>query len=673
MNMKDLVQFAPTVDAPWESAAPPTLAPSYHQLLAPLRLGILRARQHLLNQQRDDGTWVGRRLGNASLPSQLVLLLAFRGEEQTPLARQAAEAILWQQLQTGGWAAFPGGPADLSVSVQAYFALKLTGHAASDERLSLARTRIRQLGGADAADATTRLFLALLGQVEYDYCIPWCEPASASQRIVLSHRPVRELGLERGVRELFVKKPCEWPWEGDPASGDSRLENERQGRLPETVSIPPEEKGTVPFFLATSASSVEPDSEKLGQSPAVLSSSLEALEFAELVWQAIALDAIDLESGDVVSQVCEARLRELIVVDPHDDLAQPQPGITPIVDTAMAIRALRDSGLEPDSPVLCEAVELLCSEGWIDAACPAELAWCSEALAAVEPALRRPGDALPPRIQMAASCPHGAGNLPCRFGSPGGNRQANAHRSVERLVELQQSDGGWGMDRRGNYGPPIPSALRTPPSALACTPEVTGAVLEALARHNMRVGNQAVDRAVAWLRDMQQADGSWDSATGVRWIHGTSQVVRGLLAAGVAADDPAVAAGVNWLLAYQQPSGGWGEAIPAEPHEPLYYPGPATATQTGWALLALLSAGRVKHEAVGRGIQFLLDTQHDDGRWEARQFTVRLAVRGAWHRNELGAVVWPLMALSRWAVAAAAAQRNEPDPVCLRLVGDPLS
>jgi len=227
-----------------------------------------------------------------------------------------------------------------------------------------------------------------------------------------------------------------------------------------------------------------------------------------------------------------------------------------------------------------------------------------------------------------------------------------AHRLVERLLKSQQADGGWGVS--GKSG----------------TPDVTGSVLEALARQNMRIGHGAIDRAVEWLRESQQADGSWDSTTGVRWIHGTSQALRGMLAVGVPADDPAVAAGVNWLLAHQQPSGGWGEAITAEPNEPLFCPGPATATQTAWALLALSAAGRVKDRAVGRGIQFLLDTQQDDGRWNEWQFTVRRSATGAWHRSELDAVVWPLMALSSCAVAADATQRDEPERPCLRLVGD---
>lgn len=631
MNMKDLVHFAPTGHGRRAASTQAALAPSYHQLLPPLRSSILRARQHLLNQRHRDGMWRGVRLGNASLPGQLVFLLASRGEERSPLARQAAEAILWQQLLAGGWSAYPGGPVDLSVSVQAYFALKLTGHAAADERLSLARQRIRELGGAGATDATTRLFLALLGQVDYDFC-PIDSESLVPMAIVAARRPVRDVGLERGVRELYVNKP-----------GDGPRNSER------------------PRDTAGSES---------GWVERLLSTPVDALEFDDLVWYAVALDTIGIDSHDPSFRACEARLRKLIVVDEQEDIAQPQPGTAPTTDTAMVVHALGDSGLEPDSLVLREAVGLLRAGGWSDGARPAELAWCSQALAA-GPAPQQPGDALPPRIQMAVSCLQSVNDSPCRSGTLENSRQTIAHRLVKQLLEAQRADGGWGAEGIAECGVRSAegkTALRV--SMDTSLPEVTGAVLEALAWHSLRVGHAAIDRAVDWLRGMQQADGSWDSTTGVRWIHGTSQAVRGMLAVGVPAHDPAVAAGVNWLLAYQQPSGGWGELMPAESGEPLYRPGPATATHTAWALLALVAAGEVKHEAVGHGIQFLLETQRDDGQWEERQFTARQATTGTWYRCELHAAVWPLMALSRWAVAAAAAQRDEPDQVCLRLFDD---
>ena len=78
--------------------------------------------------QRADGHWVGELQGDTILESEYILLMAFLGREEDEVCRKAARYVLQQQMPEGGWSNYPGGPADLSVSVKAYFALKLTGH-----------------------------------------------------------------------------------------------------------------------------------------------------------------------------------------------------------------------------------------------------------------------------------------------------------------------------------------------------------------------------------------------------------------------------------------------------------------------------------------------------------------------------------------------------------------
>ena len=78
--------------------------------------------------------------------------------------------MLEKQLPEGGWAIYPGGPAEISASVKAYFALKLVGCSADDPALVKARKVILDLGGAAACNSFTRFYLALLGQISYDDC-----------------------------------------------------------------------------------------------------------------------------------------------------------------------------------------------------------------------------------------------------------------------------------------------------------------------------------------------------------------------------------------------------------------------------------------------------------------------------------------------------------------------
>ncbi|MDO5565402.1 MAG: prenyltransferase/squalene oxidase repeat-containing protein, partial [Planctomycetia bacterium] len=80
-----------------------------------------------LAQQKDDGHWVGELEGDCVLESETILLLAFLQEEETPLALKCARYLLAHQLPDGGWEMYPGAGADITNSVKAYFALKLTG------------------------------------------------------------------------------------------------------------------------------------------------------------------------------------------------------------------------------------------------------------------------------------------------------------------------------------------------------------------------------------------------------------------------------------------------------------------------------------------------------------------------------------------------------------------
>jgi squalene-hopene/tetraprenyl-beta-curcumene cyclase len=182
------------------------------------------------------------------------------------------------------------------------------------------------------------------------------------------------------------------------------------------------------------------------------------------------------------------------------------------------------------------------------------------------------------------------------------------------------------------------------------TADTTGAVLAALPRE-CHTCHSAAARAVSSLRAMQRGDGSWDSATGARFVHGSVNAIRGLIAAGADREDQAVAAGVNWLLVHQHESGGWGESIGNGAGDDQFQSASPSATQTAWAVAALVAAGLADHEATRRGISFLLAAQLDDGSWRDTQLVERDSSRGPWYRNDLHSTSWSLLAIAKWAVA----------------------
>src|SRR6476659_6705391 len=128
MNSMELVRFPGRSLRPSPSGPAKQSAPPFHaELIAPVRNAIVRARQLLISQQKDDGTWVGRQRADVTLPSQLIFLLTYLERKDTELIQQCAATILHEQRPDGGWSVLPEGPSDVSASVQAYFALKLAG------------------------------------------------------------------------------------------------------------------------------------------------------------------------------------------------------------------------------------------------------------------------------------------------------------------------------------------------------------------------------------------------------------------------------------------------------------------------------------------------------------------------------------------------------------------
>ncbi len=155
-------------------------------------------------------------------------------------------------------------------------------------------------------------------------------------------------------------------------------------------------------------------------------------------------------------------------------------------------------------------------------------------------------------------------------------------------------------------------------SYVECTASCLAALVACGERFPQLIGQaeaKAITRAEAWLRRVQERDGSWRGEWGVQFIYGTFFGIRGLLAAGAQPGDPALRSACQWLLDRQRDDGGWGE------HYRGCYTGEYVAhdesqvIQTAWALLALLEAGDTDWNAITRGAQFLIGTQSADGTW----------------------------------------------------------
>jgi squalene-hopene/tetraprenyl-beta-curcumene cyclase len=642
MNSMELVRFPTTRARPIGIPAKKSPPPFCSELIGPVRNAIVRSRRLLITRQQSDGAWIGRQSGDASLLSQLIFLLTDLEREDSELAQQCAATILSEQRPDGSWSAKPDGSADISTSVQAYFALKLTGRDPTDQQMKRARSRIRKLGGADAADDMTRFVLALLGQVSYDVCDPMpperflflgrCSRLRVPLSIVWSLRPVLDVGIERGVRELFLNRPCHWP----PTSAkQDEAFPQRLNAVFRLISRFSEHRGWLPFRRCALNATESQLLEQFG------STRISELSLQELMWHIVALRAIGYPADSPEMCACEEQLAELVDADDETQLVYPKHRSATLGDTALVLRALIESGLSPDHPSIEEAIDAVFrAQATTNSPSTADLCNLLEGLRRLETAAPNNDYALPPDIDVRWDSNYAAGEPERTTQDWRKTIERAAAKCIDQLRGCQNPDGGWGT--LAGWRHPVQ----------ASDPSVTGAALEALAGCVNPNMPSIFRRATEYLRSQQRADGSWCNADGMQKLLCTAAAIRGLLAAGVACHEDCIAAAVNWLIVEQQPTGGWD----------------ASPSQTAWAILALVAAGKVDHSAVRRGIDHLLDSQDDDGGWVERQCVLQDPDSNRWFCNDLHGVAWPLLALSTWVVAASSAEPAESDEVSLRLV-----
>ena len=153
--------------------------------------------------------------------------------------------------------------------------------------------------------------------------------------------------------------------------------------------------------------------------------------------------------------------------------------------------------------------------------------------------------------------------------------------------------------------------------------------------------------AVAWLLREQEPGGSWFGRWGANHIYGTGAAVPALVAAGLPRDHLAIRRAVRWLNSVQNADGGFGEDLRSYTAEGAPGLGDSTASQTAWALLALLAAGE-RGRIVERAVEWLARTQRADGNWDEPHYT-GTGFPGDFYINyHLYRLVFPIQALGRY-------------------------
>ena len=147
---------------------PAAQPPGPHGAVAAAAALASEAGARLLDAQMADGHFVFELEADATIPAEYIFLNHFLGRLEPVREAELAEYIRGQQSgRHGGWPLFHDGDFNISASVKAYYALKLSGDDPDAPHMARARQAILAHGGAETANVFTRYALALFAQ------IPW--------------------------------------------------------------------------------------------------------------------------------------------------------------------------------------------------------------------------------------------------------------------------------------------------------------------------------------------------------------------------------------------------------------------------------------------------------------------------------------------------------------------
>jgi squalene-hopene/tetraprenyl-beta-curcumene cyclase len=240
---------------------------------------------------------------------------------------------------------------------------------------------------------------------------------------------------------------------------------------------------------------------------------------------------------------------------------------------------------------------------------------------------------------------------------------------------MQNRDGGWAaydIDIDNQVLTKLPFADHNAMLDPSC-PDITARVVELLGTLDYPADHPAVSRALDYLWRNQEPEGCWYGRWGVNYIYGTWQVLQGLAATGFPMDDPRIFRAVEWLESTQQPSGAWGETCRSYDDPALKGTGDPTPSQTAWATLGLIAAGRADTTAVRGGIDYLVREQKADGSWDEATYTGTGFPRVFYLRYHYYRIYFPLMATARYKAAIGRAVEKSSPALASRIPAQPVS
>jgi squalene-hopene/tetraprenyl-beta-curcumene cyclase len=592
---------------------------------------VVRSREYILSEQHADGYWCGELEADAMLEADYIYAHALLGTGDPGKLQRALNEILRYQNEDGGWSIYPGGPSNISLAVKCYFACKLMGMSPDEPLMARARAWILANGGVTECNTFTKIYLCSLGQYDYDAvpAIPpeivlfpnwfyfniyeissWSRAILVPLSILYAKKPFKKIPAEQGIDELFVggranaRLHSKWDTKHLVSWRNFFLFTDRVAHWAERIHIRPLRKMALKKAEKWMLERLEM-SDGLGAIYPAMLNAIIALRYL----------GYSLDDPQVIRAMDE--FEKLGIDEPNGtvDYATPtfrmQPCMSPVWDTAQAVFALGEAGVPRTDPRLLKAADWMLSKevrhkgDWSVKVRNAEPGgWYFEFNNEFYPDVDDSAQVL-----LALN----------KIDNPRERYQYDvSRRALDWIFAMQCKSGGWASFDKDNtkmifqYIPFADhNAMLDPP-----TVDITGRVLEMLATYGYTRKDKRIEKAIKFIYDEQEPDGSWFGRWGVNYLYGTFLVLRGLEAIGIEYNEPQIQQGAEWIRSIQNSDGGWGETCGSYSDPTTRGVGPSTPSQTAWALLGLLAANDTRSDSVAKGIRWLLQHQEKNGSWD---------------------------------------------------------
>jgi squalene-hopene/tetraprenyl-beta-curcumene cyclase len=617
---------------------------------------ITRSQSFLLSEQRPEGYWIGELLVDVTLVADMVAFYHWWGKVDREWERKAIHHIFSKQLPDGGWNIYPNGPAEVNATIKAYLALKLAGIPTTDPRMLKAREMARNLGGVPRMNTFSKLYLALIGLVTWNHVptIPcevlligkwfhvnfwemsnWSRAMIIPLAIINHFRPTRPVGVD--LDELYPNGKWELDEPLRPRYFDFSLRNmflwlDRLHKLAEWVS----RRGLHPFRKEALKRSEQWMLERFEGSDGL------AAIFPAMLNALIAL--IALGYPDDHPEVVRAHRELTKLMHFTEDSVRIEPCFSPVWDTAIVSICLRESGVPANHPKMVRAAEWTMDKeirfrgDWIHKN-PVDVepsGWVFEFANKWNPDVDDTAMVILALRQVATDNP--ARRDECR------------ERAIRWMMTFQCKDGGWAAfdkDCTKSILEKVPFADHNAMLDPECA-DITARILELLGYEGWDPKHPQIRRGITYLQQQQEADGSWYGRWGVNYIYGTWQVLRGMRALNWNMQEPWLVRGAEWLRKVQLPDGGWGERCNTYDDPIFKGAGPATPSQTAWAVMGLCAMGNPEDPALRRGVEWLIRNQNEDGSWTEDEITGTGFPCVFYLKYDMYRNSWPLLALATY-------------------------